>query len=225
MTNELKNSASLQMNPEEIQQTKKEMMRYRANSLSYWLGFGAIGFSIFGSFICLNSFQPNTVLVILKILMNIIILLFGFLSCEKAKAYSKQASISLICLGGACALRILWVPLQLMIYFNKFLPAQKWLNEMQEASKDPNFVVDQGVQAAQQEIVDNCSKYLGATITDYYKGNTGNVNWLPANGNFRAIFAIVLFVCAAILFICAGVVGYIRSNKLNSYMKSITKKD
>ena len=107
MSNELENDLALDMSPEELHKTKSEMMRYRSNSLSYWLGFGAIGFSVFGSFVCLNSFQPTTVLVILKILLNIVILLFGFLSCEKAKAYSKQASISLICIGSVCALRIL----------------------------------------------------------------------------------------------------------------------
>ncbi len=226
MTNELENQASLDMTPEEVRHIKSEMLRYRANSLTYWLGFGAIGFSIFGSFICLNSFQPTTVLVIVKILLNIVILLFGFLSCEKAKAYSKQASISLICIGSVCALRILWVPLQLMIYFNKFLPAQTWLNDLQEKLKEnPNYAFDAGVQEAQQEIVNDCSNYLGATITDYYKGNAGNVNWLPADGNFRAIFAMVLFVCAALLFISAGVVGLVRSNKLSTYMESIRKKD
>ena len=74
MSNELENDLALDMSPEELHKTKSEMMRYRSNSLSYWLGFGAIGFSVFGSFVCLNSFQPTTVLVILKILLNILYL-------------------------------------------------------------------------------------------------------------------------------------------------------
>ena len=224
MSNELENDLALDMSPEELHKTKSEMMRYRSHSLSYWLGFGAIGFSVFGSFVCLNSFQPTTVLVILKILLNIVILLFGFLSCEKAKAYSKQASISLICIGSVCALRILWVPLQIFIYFNKFLPAQEWLTEADRlSSSDPSYVVDAAKLASNQEIVAECSKYLGSTITDYYSGNAGNINWLPANGNFRAILAIVLLSCAAVFFISAGLVGLIRSKRLENYMSSINK--
>ena len=46
MSNELENDLALDMSPEELHKTKSEMMRYRSNSLSYWLGFGAIGFSV-----------------------------------------------------------------------------------------------------------------------------------------------------------------------------------
>lgn len=212
MSNELENNTSLGMTEEEVIATKKEMMRYRANSLSYWLGFGAIGFSVFASFICLNSFAPKTVLVVVKILLNIIILLFGFLSCEKAKAYSKNSSIALIAIGGVCVLRIFWVPLQLMIYFNKFIPAQEDL--LKDASNEEA-----------SKIVRECKDYLGQTITDYYQGDSLSVHWLPANGNFRAILAIVLLACAAALFISAGVIGLIRSKKLSSYMSSLNQKN
>ena len=109
MSNELEKSASPFIEETELKQIKTEMMRYRANSLSYWLGFGAIIFSVFASFISLNSFQPNSVLVVVKILLNVVILLFGFLSCEKTKAYSKNSSIALIAIGGVCIARIFWV--------------------------------------------------------------------------------------------------------------------
>ena len=51
MSNELENKTAYEMTSDaEIVETKKEMMRYRANSFSYWLGFVAIGFSVFASF-------------------------------------------------------------------------------------------------------------------------------------------------------------------------------
>ena len=213
MSNELENKTAYEMTSDaEIVETKKEMMRYRANSLSYWLGFGAIGFSVFASFICLNSFAPVTILVVVKILLNILILLFGFLSCEKSKAYSEKASIALIGIGGVCALRIFWVPLQLLIYFNKFIPAQELLQ------KDP-----QNKEA--NATVSECMKYIGTTITDYYRGDSLSIHWLPANGNFRGILAMVLLACAAAMFIAAGVIGLIRSKRLSSYMSSLNQKN
>lgn len=215
MSNELEvedKIADETMSEAEIVETKKEMMRYRANSLSYWLGFGAIGFSVLASFVCLNSFAPTTVLVILKILLNIIILLFGFLSCEKTKAYSEKSSIALIGIGGVCVLRIFWVPLQLLIYFNKFVPAQETL------AKD-------ATNKEASAIVAECRNYLGTTITDYYRGDKLSIHWLPANGNFRGILAMVLLACAAAMFIAAGVIGLIRSKKLSSYMSSLNQKN
>lgn len=97
---------------------KGEMMRYRANSLSYKLGMIAILFSLFGAFICLNSFKWD-VSVIIKILGNIAILLFGFLSIEKAKAYSKTYSLVLMGIGGVCVLRIFWIPLKLIYWWGQ----------------------------------------------------------------------------------------------------------
>lgn len=170
-----------------------EMMRYRNNGLSYKLGFGGIGCSIFAAFICLNSFNPNSFLVIVKILMNIAILLFGFLSIEKAKAYSKQGSIALIVLGGVNIARIFWVPLLLIYNFNKWkgaAPADK----------------------AQYE------QFIGKTITN----DTNNlINYLPQDGNFRGWFAIILLILSAAFFISAGVIGYKKSVMLNNYMESL----
>ena len=97
-----------------------EMMRYRSNGLSYTLGMAAILFSILGAFICLNSIKWD-VTVIIKILGNIAILLFGFLSIEKVKAYSKEYSLILLGIGGVCVLRIFWIPIQLFIWYGKYL--------------------------------------------------------------------------------------------------------
>ena len=44
------------------------------NGLSYKLGLSAMGCSLFGAFICLNSFNPFNFQVILIIILNIILL-------------------------------------------------------------------------------------------------------------------------------------------------------
>lgn len=97
-----------------------EMLRYRANSLSYKYGMLAIVFSILAAFISLNSIQWD-VDVIIKILGNIIILLFGFLSIEKVKAYDKKFSYVLMAFGLVCIGRIFWCPLMLIRDYTKFL--------------------------------------------------------------------------------------------------------
>ena len=174
---------------------ESEMMRYRTNGLSYKLGFGGIAFSVLAAFICLNSFNPNSFLVIIKILMNIAILLFGFLNVEKAKAYSKNGSIALIVIGGINIARIFWVPLLLLINYNKWVSAP-------------------ADQKSQYEFI------LGKTIT-----NTSNnlINYLPQNGNFRGIAAIIFLMISAAFFISAGVLAYKRAVKLVAYMATINK--
>lgn len=101
-----------------------EMLRYKSNSLSYKLGMLAIMFSILAAFISLNSVAWNF-MVIIKILMNIIILLFGFLSIEKVKAYSREYSFVLIGMGAVCAARIFWYPLLIIIDYAKYLADSK----------------------------------------------------------------------------------------------------
>ena len=199
MINEMENKASLdQMSDLEFDKNKLEMMRYRVNGLSYKLGLLALVLSIFGAFVCLNSTQPKTFAIIVKILMNIAILLAGFLSVEKARTYSKQGSLTLVVIGGVCAARIFWIPLQIIVNYNKYVAAYKAGDEA-------------GKQAAQ--------KYIGKTITGYFEN--GSVRWLPYSGNFRGILAIVLLASAALCFIAAGVIGYMRSQKLTKYLDSI----
>lgn len=103
-----------------VENLEGEMMRYRNNSLSYKLGMIGILFSILGAFIALNSVVWD-VTVVVKILMNIIILLFGFLSVEKVKAYSKEYSFVLIGIGAVCVLRMFWIPLTLIVDYSNYL--------------------------------------------------------------------------------------------------------
>ena len=172
---------------------ESEMMRYRNNSLSYKLGFGGIAFSIFAAFICLNGFNPNSFLVIIKILMNIAILLFGFLNVEKAKSYSKKGSIVLIGLGVVNILRMFWVPLLLIINYNA------WLGAAEEDKAQYTSI-------------------LGKTITSR---SNDLLTYLPQDGNFRGILAMVLLIISASFFIASGVIGYKKSVQLENYMSSL----
>lgn len=183
----------------QLQKTKLEMLHYRGNGLSYKLGFLGIAFSVLGAFVCLNSFRPDF-LGFVKILMNIAILLFGFLCCEKVKAYSKEASITLCAIGGVCILRIFWVPLNLMIWYNKYTSALA-IQKSEIATAEE--------QANAQSIIDKAKYYLGDIIVS----ETSTINWLPHSGNFRGILAIVFLCCAAAAFIAAGVFGLIQSKK------------
>ena len=132
--------------------------------------------------------------------MNIAILLFGFLCCEKVKAYSKEASIGLCVIGGVCALRIFWVPLNLMIWYNQFVSAT--------ATKASGTATEEQIKKA-QEIIDKSGNYLGDIVT----ATNSTINWLPKDGNFRGILAMVLLACAAAAFIASGVIGIIQSKK------------
>ena len=106
-----------------------EMLRYRANSSSYKYGMLAIVFNILAAFISLNSVKWG-VDVIIKILMNIVILLFGFLSIEKAKAYSKKYSYVLIGFGIVSIARIFWYPLILIRDYSAYLLDETQLGKL-----------------------------------------------------------------------------------------------
>lgn len=188
-----------------LQQTKDEMLHYRGNGLSYKLGFLGIACSVLGAFICLNSFQPN-MLGFLKILMNIGILLFGFMCCERVKSYSKQASITLCAIGGVCILRIFWVPMNLMIWYNQYMSARSVLTNAESTEEQI---------ASAQSTISKAKEYLGATITSFYEGK-GDVNWLTPNGNIRGVIAIVFLSCAAAAFISAGVIGLIQHRRFEN---------
>ncbi|MDE6407777.1 MAG: hypothetical protein K2K48_05640 [Anaeroplasmataceae bacterium] len=166
-----------------------EMLRYKTNSLSYKLGFGGILFSILGAFICLNTMTWGAEIII-KILGNIMILLFGFLSLEKAKAYSRTYSYVLIGIGGICIARMFWIPIQIITWYQRYLVA---------------------TDEEKTEILN----HLGATIVKPYITDA----FLPQNGYFRGISAMVLLGIAAAFFIGAGVYGVIKAKQYADYMK------
>ena len=203
MINEVENTNSLnQMSDLEFDKNSLEMMRYRENRLSYNIGIIGIFASLLACFICLNSTNPVTAIVVAKVMLNIVILLGGFLCIEKAKAYSKKASIGLIVFGGVCVGRIFWIPLQLIRYFAQYKAY------LEGSTTDKSY-----------------ENFLGKTVTSAYAATSGSYRWLPASGTFRGIFAIVLLAIAAATFITAGVIGYMRSKKLTTYLDSLKVKD
>lgn len=196
MINNVENKASLNaMSDLEFGKNKVEMMRYRANGLSYKLGLGGLAFSVLAAFLSLNAFNPTNISVILKILLNIAILLIGFLACEKTKTYSKQGSISMVVIGAVCFARIFWIPLNLIIDYNAW-----------KAGKSNG-------------------DFLGAVIKNSKADEGNKlIAYLPQDGNFRGIFAITCLVLAALLFIIAGITGYMRAKKLSTYLESLKEK-
>lgn len=124
MSNKVENNEVVRTSTDKIYYDQNniegQMLRYRTNSLSYKLGMGGILFSLLGAFISLNTMVWNATVTI-KILGNIIILLFGFLSIEKVKSYSKEYSYVLCGIGAVCIARIFWCPLQIMIWYGKYL--------------------------------------------------------------------------------------------------------
>lgn len=186
----------------------REMMRYRVNKTSSTLGLLAMVFSMLGAFICLNSMNPDNAQVIFIILLNVVILLGGFLASEKVKAYNIGGAYAQLIFGAVCIGRIFYIPLILVIKYNQFLSSLTY-DEAQKTWGVTN-----------QEAYDASAKYLGATIRSKYEGNVANA-FLPSSGNFRGIAAMVLFAIAALCFIAAGVIGYKRAKTLNAYMESI----
>lgn len=197
MINELEKKSSFNaMSDLEITKNSIEMLRYRNNRLAYALGLGGVALSLFAAFICMNSMNPENFQVIFKIILNVFILLFGFLCCEKAKTYQVRGSFYLIGLGVLNFLRIFWIPLQLIINGNAYKEALASGDiEAQEAAK----------------------QFIGKTITD----TQNQVNWLPADGSVRGLIAIILLVLAGILMIVGGVMGFLKAKKLSAYLDSL----
>ncbi len=198
MMNNVENKNDLnKMSDLEFGKNKVEMMRYRDNSLSYKLGLGGIACSVLACFFCLNSFAPTSFTTLLAIMLNIVILLGGFLSVEKAKAYSFKGSIALVVFGGICIARIFWIPLLIILNYIG------WVND----GKPNNS---------------SYSEFIGKTITT---DNVNQLTWLGNdNGYLRAILAIVSMVAAAALLIAAGYIGVVRSKRLTTYLNSINQK-
>lgn len=205
MINEQENKNSLKgMSDLEYQKNDTEMMRYRVNGLSNKIGLCGMAFSLLGAFICLNSMMTASFQVILIILLNIVILLGGFLAAEKVKNYSKQGAIAQMVFGGICFARIFYIPLMLIIKYSEYCIAKE--------NNDTNTI----------KVLKE--KYLGPTITSVDEGFTANA-FLPSSGYFRGISAMVLFACAGVCFIIAGIIGYKRAKKLNTYLESIKEKN
>ncbi len=225
MINDIENKNSQKvMSDLEYAKNDTEMMRYRVNGLSYKLGLAAMICSLLGAFICLNSYSPRDFQVIMIIILNIIILLGGFLCAEKVKNYNKAGAIGQIVFGAVCIGRIFYVPVILMVQFSKFMEANDWLAYYNGLKREEQRKLKDTLEQM-NTLRSESSNYLGQTITSYYNSNRYANAFLPANGYFRGISAMVLFGCAAALFIVAGIIGYQRAKKLRTYLDSINVKN
>lgn len=187
---------------------KTQKMRYQKNSLSYNLGLLGLACSIFAAFICLNSIRPQMV-VIVKILMNILIFLVGFLAMEKAKTYQEKYGYTLVVLGGISFLRIFWYPIQLIRYTSIKLGILDGTYSGSVTTED-------------------CSKYLNE-LTEPKLDAAGNIayssrGFLPNSGEFRGWMAIILLAIACAAFVAAGIVCIKKSKTLKNYLISINEK-
>ncbi len=121
-------------------------------------------------------------------------------------------------IGGVCVLRIFWIPLNIMVWFNKFTDASTKLKDANAIISSTTATQDQKdaaqiIVSESNKIISEAGKYIGKIITT----SDSTVNWLPQDGNFRGVLAMVLLACAAAAFIAAGVIGIIKSNR---YMAS-----
>lgn len=173
------------------QNVKVEKMRYQKNSLSYMLGFAGIGFSIFAAFILLNSLTPD-IYTIFKILLNIVILLFGFMCCENVKNYREKSAYMMLGIAGVCVARIFFGPVMLFNYYSKYL----------------KFMEDGILQTEEKAVV---SKWLGSSIID-------KSGFLTPNGYVRAIMAIVALICAAVCFVFSALICIKKSRTLKKFL-------
>jgi hypothetical protein len=214
MINEQENKTSLtKLSPEEYEKNQVEMSRYRNNGLTYRLGLLGMGTSLFACLILLNSLAPS-VHSFIVVMINIVVLLGGFLACEKAKNYSMKGSIGLTVFGGVSIARIFYTPLLLAIYSASY---DKYYSK--QSSSDPK------VKAEAKEKVDAALKWVGKSITESYGKNKYAYAYLYHDGVFRAIFVMVILGISGAAFIAAGVIGMKRSKKLTTYLESINQKD
>ena len=209
MINEQEKKSTLtKMSDLEYAKNDVEMMRYRPNGLSHKIGLLGMGMSLFGAFICLNSIKAGDFQVLIIIMLNIVILLGGFLACERAKTYSYKGSIALAVFGGICVARMFYIPIVLFTNYATYT----------------SLYGKADLTEAESKALDGAISQLGETIT-YKNGGQEAVAFLPSDGYFRGIFAMVLFALAGAAFIAAGVIGIMRSRKLSTYLDSIKEKD
>ena len=188
-----------------------EMMRYRNNKMAYALGLGGMAFSMLACFMGLNSINAGTANTMVVIMLNILVLLGGFLGCEKTKSYSKGGCISLFVFGGLSFARIFYVPI---IIISNFFTFSKYLDGNNAGTLTEEEIV---------KFKDSVSN-LGPSITSKYTDATSSYAYFFANGTVRGVVTIIFLAASAGLFIAGGVIGYLRSKKLTDYLSSIGSK-
>lgn len=174
----------------DIENVRNEKLRYQKNTLAYGLGLLGCLLSLFAGFVGLNTIKPDK-LVIVKIGINILILLFGFSSCENAKNYKKSSIYFFFIFAIADILRILWIPRYMFAHWNDY-----------KKSND-STVLD---------------KYFSDVVESSSDKTRG---WLPSSGTFRGILMMIFLISSAVCFAFAGYVALNKTNRLHKYLKSI----
>ena len=220
MNNIYENNEHVVDNTEDLSELHLEKMRYNNNSLSYILGLLGIVFSIAACFISLNSLNPVGFKTVIKVVLNIVVLLIGFLAAEKVKVYQKKFSYVNFALGGIAILRMFWYPLTLLINYNGFksmLITQNGLIDKLSyetagaAYKDVLGVTLIGKFNVVQEVVVSEEEII-------YLGEIAKTGYFTTNGYIRAIVLFVLLGCCAACFIFSGLINLVKSTKLNNYL-------
>ena len=207
MINEQENKTSLtKLSPEEYEKNQVEMSRYRVNGLTYRLALLGMATSLFACLVLLNSMAPN-IHSFIVVMINIVVLLGGFLAAEKAKSYSMGGSIALGVFGGVTVARMFYTPIILIWFFRQFM------NNYQLSD------------ASALQKTKKAQEYVGPSITESYYKHQQAYAYLYHNGYFRAIFIMILLGISAASFIVACVFGIMRSRKLTRYLDSIKQKD
>lgn len=180
----------------DAQTTKLEELHYNNNKFSQMLGYVAIVFLVLNTLFTLNTVKPTFLVAFIYVIVTIFMLLFGFLCCEKVKAYKKNYAIGLGALGLITFVLIFLLPLQTIIQYNAYHSAS--------------------LAGDTQAMADIANKYLGAALTD-----ASNVsNMLTQNGYIRSIVMIILLGVCTALFMLAAVAGYMKSIKLAKFLAS-----
>lgn len=200
-----------------------EKMRYFDNKTSHSLGYVGIVASLLAMFFGLNTMAPAYFLggvgTILAILMNIFILLTGFLTVEKVKAYSIGYSKYMIGLGVVSVLRIFWYPLSTMTLYNNMISDIKSGDYATFTDVANKYNGKLGASILNGTPLDVNGNNCSSNLADF--DHIATAGFFSANGNIRGVVMIILLVISAAAFIAGGIIGYIKSTKLKKYLDSL----
>ena len=208
----VKNVASI----DELSELHLEKMRYNNNSLSYILGLLGIVLSIAACFIGLNSLNPNGFHTILKVLLNILVLLIGFLASEKVKVYNMKFTYVMYTLAGVSLARIFWYPLSLIVNYSKYI-------KLLDINGDPAKLAERFGNAGKSE----AGQMLGSTLIGKLSEDKTSIvktGYMTMDGRVRGIILMVILGAACACFLISGIINHIKSTKLHNYLERINQK-
>jgi hypothetical protein len=222
------------MSEAEYAEMQDEKMRYFDNKLSHGLGYAGILSSLIAMFIALNTIDPKYYLggagVVIAILMNIWILLTGFLTVEKVKTYSKGYSFYMFGLGLFAIVRMFWYPFSTIRLYNQMMGQLRDTAAWDTATYGPkyDYIIEQFKYKLGKSIINGTpvdakgNKIDKSQLADSTTqlDHIATAGFLTANGNIRGIIMIFFLGVAAACFIVGGVTGYMKSVRLRKYLES-----